>query len=422
MGDTGAYRGSPRAVTERLTLDIESIAAGGDGIARHDGLVVFVPRTAPGDRVVARVERGRRFARGYVERIERASDDRVEPACPHYDGDRCGGCQLQHLSAAAQTSAKRGIVRDNIRRIGHRTVELPALHRGGPVWRYRARLSLAMRPGNEGWRAGFHRYDDADDVFALSDCHLAHEHVMTLWRASRAADAFLPGAGSLRVTVNAAEGRAALSIEGGSAWPDAARFAAALPDGTGVWWTPEGGKRRRVDAGPADTAGASFSQVNAHVAEALHEHVAAAVVAAGPQHVVDAYSGTGRLAAALHAKGIAVTAIELDAEASAVAAGRLSRPSRAITARVEDVMTTVLPADVIVVNPPRTGLHPRVAAALESARGVTAIVYVSCDPATLARDLARLPSWDIAALDAFDMFPQTAHVETVAVLRSRRSA
>jgi 23S rRNA (uracil1939-C5)-methyltransferase len=410
-------------VTERLTLDIESIAAGGDGIARHEGLVVFVPRTAPGDRVVARVERGRRFARGTVERIERVSDDRVQPACPHYDGDRCGGCQLQHLSAAAQAAAKRGIVRDNIRRIGHRTVELPVLHSAGPAWRYRTRLSLALRPEGEGWRAGFHRYDAPDDVFALDDCHLAHEDVMALWRASRAADAFLPGRSDLRVTISAAAGRAALAVEGASAWPDATRFARALPGGTGVWWTPEGGRRRRVDAGPADAPGASFSQVNPHVAASLHAHVEAAVVAAAPRHVVDAYSGTGRLAVALHANGIAVTAIELDAEASAFAASRLGRPSRAIAARAEDVIGSVLPADVIVVNPPRAGLHPRVTAALEaSAGGATAIVYVSCDPATLARDVSRLPSWDIAALDAFDMFPQTAHVETVAVLRSRRSA
>lgn len=409
-------------MTELLTLDIESIAAGGDGIARHDGLVVFVPRTAPGDRVVARVERGRRFARGCVERVERASIDRVEPACPHYERDRCGGCQLQHLSAAAQAAAKRGIIRDNIRRIGHRTVELPVLHGEGPAWRYRQRVSLAMRPEGNGWRAGFHRHDAVDDVFALDDCHLAREDVMALWRETRAGDEFLPAAPGLRVTVNVAEGSGALAVEGGSAWPGAPRFAAALPAGTGVWWTPEGGRRRRVDAGAPDLPGASFSQVNPHIAEHLHAHVEAAVVAAGPQHVVDAYSGTGRLASALHARGIAVTAIELDAEASAFAAARLARPSRAITARTEDVIGTVFPADVVVVNPPRTGLHPRVAAALEaSAGGVTAIVYVSCDPATLARDLSRLPSWDVAGLDAFDMFPQTAHVETVAVLRSRRS-
>ena len=128
-----------------VTLDIESIASGGDGVARTDGLVVFVPRTAPGDRVVARISTKGRLARGVVERIEQPAATRVAPACIHYDRDRCGGCQLQHITRDAQHEAKRAIIRDSIRRIGKRDVELPPLHAGANAWRYRRKLPLALR-------------------------------------------------------------------------------------------------------------------------------------------------------------------------------------------------------------------------------------------------------------------------------------
>ena len=159
-----------------MTLDIASIAAGGDGVARRDGLVVFVPRTAPGDRIVAQVTSYDRMGRGLLERIEQPSADRVTPECPHYERDRCGGCQLQHLSLTAQHNAKREIIRDAMRRIGKRDVALPELRSGASPWRYRRKLTLAMRRGAggaEGWTAGLHAYDDPDRIFALDDCRIA---------------------------------------------------------------------------------------------------------------------------------------------------------------------------------------------------------------------------------------------------------
>ena len=115
-----------------------------------------------------------------------------------------------------------------------------------------------------------------------------------------------------------------------------------------------------------------------------------------------------------------VTALELDADASALSARRLPPGSRAIADRVEDALAAALPADVVVVNPPRAGLHDQVPALLEGAgAGHRALVYVSCNPATLARDLARLPTHEVLSVRAFDMFPQTAHVETVCELARR---
>src|SRR6266513_590446 len=95
-----------------VSLEIESIAAGGDGVGRTNGLVVFVPRTAPGDLVTVRIAGKGSFARGALRSVARPSPDRTDPPCPHYTGDRCGGCQIQHLSYPAQLRAKQRIIRD----------------------------------------------------------------------------------------------------------------------------------------------------------------------------------------------------------------------------------------------------------------------------------------------------------------------
>ena len=188
-------------MSELLTLDIESIAAGGDGVARHDGLVVFVPRTAVGDRVVARVERKGRMGRGVLERVDRASANRVAPECPHYERDRCGGCQLQHVTLAAQRTAKQAIIRDTMRRIGHREVPLPEIQAGERAWRYRRKLTLALRRDENGWKAGLHAYNDPGQVFALEDCPIADEGLMAVWREVLAAQAHLPEESELRGSV-----------------------------------------------------------------------------------------------------------------------------------------------------------------------------------------------------------------------------
>ncbi len=129
------------------------------------------------------------------------------------------------------------------------------------------------------------------------------------------------------------------------------------------------------------------------------------------------------IAISLSESGSRVTAIELDPDASEWSASRLTDPSRAIRARVEDALPGLLPADLVILNPPRAGLDSRVTATLEAEAGhVRGVIYVSCNPATLARDLSRLPSYRIESLHAFDMFAQTAHVETVCELRPEVAA
>jgi 23S rRNA (uracil1939-C5)-methyltransferase len=229
---------------------------------------------------------------------------------------------------------------------------------------------------------------------------------------------FLPRVPALRASLRCHGDDLLLVVEGGAHWPEAKAFAAAATSVAAVWWVDDHGHRTLVgDRRAGRDAGASFVQVNADVAAQLGAYVVERVRAHAPATVIDGYAGTGDVAVTLAAGGATVTAIELDADASRVCAARLAAPSRAMAARVEDVLPSLLPADVVLLNPPRAGVDAAVTAALAAGQPrPRAVVYVSCDPATLARDVSRLPGWRVASLACFDMFPQTAHVETVCEL------
>jgi 23S rRNA (uracil1939-C5)-methyltransferase len=403
--------------TGTTELHVDSIAAGGDGVGRAGGLVVFVPRTAPGDLALVRVERAKRFARGHLEEILTASAQRVLPPCPHYTDDRCGGCQLQHIGYEAQLEAKRRIVADALTRIAKRPTSPPEIRRSDREWRYRTKLTLTMRRGASGWTFGLRPYDDPTALFPLRDCPITDDRVMATWQEIMRAADLLPDATALRGVVRLTSEERVVVVRGGTVWPRAAEFFRKVPSAAALWWAAEGASAKLLHERVRAPAGASFGQVNASVGSALHAHVIDVVGRHNPATVVDAYAGTGDTALALARAGARVTAIELDRDASAFCARRLPAGSRSLTGRVEDLLTRALPAEAVIVNPPRSGLHERVAAALGRAEDVPrVVVYVSCDPATLARDLTRLPGYSIASLVAFDMFPQTAHVETVCEL------
>ncbi len=469
-------------------VTIDRIAAGGDGVGRVNGMVLFVPRTAPGDVVQTAYVTHARHGRGRVLQIVQGSPERVEPACPHYVADRCGGCQLQHLSADSQRTARQHIVQETLRRIGKREVELPSLI-SDVQWHYRSRLTLTLLPRGAGWMGGLHPYDDASRVFPLETCHIAHPTLVEVWNALRllvrnnTPALPVPSLGpSLRLSLRLAAGETpgdvpgeapgtapgtapgaapgdaqgvggagdgvVLVLEGGRDWPSREEWAAAArkvhPAVRGVWWTPE---RVAPNGTPRSSGGAessvapveayapdgrealAFAQVNESVARALREFVYAQVTALVPARVIDGYAGTGDLSLRLAQDGVEVVAIEADPAGSESASLKVRGAGGTVASRVRvvcDLMERALPslderarrADVVVLNPPRRGVHADVTAWLESpaAGGVRGVVYVSCDPATLARDLARLPSWRVETVQCFDMFPQTAHVETVCVL------
>ena len=399
-------------------LEIASIAAGGDGVGRTEGMVVFVPRTAPGDVARVRIARAKRFARGELLSLDEPSAARVDPPCPHCTIDRRGGCQIQHLAYDAQLDAKRVIIGDALRRIGRRDVDDPVVEPSDMSWRYRRKLTLHLRRARGRWIAGLHPYDDPVHVFDLADCPITDDRVMSVWSELRAAFDALPRERSLRVAVRLLDDGASVTVEGGRAWPDPESLLARSARVTEVWWRPDEGALRLVASRTAEhRGGAAFAQVNEGVAARLRERLLARVRAHAPAHVIDAYAGTGATARSLAADGRRVTAIELDRGAVETLRDGLGAPSIVIGGKVEDHIGGALPADVVLLNPPRAGIDARVASALESRRdSVHALFYVSCDPATLARDLARMPSFRLVDVRGYDMFPQTAHVETVCEL------
>lgn len=409
-------------MSHTVSLTIDAIAAGGDGVARNDGLVVFVPRTAPGDLITASVAGRGHFARGSLRTILRPSPERVDPSCEHYVHEHCGGCQIQHISYGSQLYAKQRIITDAMTRIGKRTIEPPEVVASPHEWRYRTKLTLAMRHRPGGWIAGLHPYDDPGRVFALADCPITDRRVVATWREILAASEYFPDASELRGSVRWTDEGPTFVLTGATRWSDSARFFDSVTTLAALYWEAEAAPRRlladrRARRGPS----ASFAQVNTAVANILRDYVLGIVMSFDPSTVTDAYSGAGDVAASLASAGVTVTAIELDPEAARWAEQRLPPPSRSVTGRVEEVLPSIGAADVTILNPPRAGLHAKVTECLEEASATRALVYVSCDPATLARDVSRLSRFSIASMRAFDMFPQTSHVETICVLTPTHS-
>ncbi len=404
---------------------ITAIAAGGDGVGRlRDGRAVFVPRTAPGERVRLRaaVKLHKHFARAELAEVVAAGAARVTPPCPHYGQDRCGGCQLQHLSYDSQLAAKRAIVGDALRRIGKLDLPDPDIVEAVAEWRYRAKISLAAHAGRRSGQRpiGLHPYDRPGSVFALADCLIADFRLMTLWRELKQRLELLPPRlTGLTLRLDRDGRRHLIAESAGEPWLDAERLRAALPGGADVvcWWQPADGAARVV-AGPATGFPATaFEHVNPEMGLLARRW---AVEQLGELRGVvtwDLYGGIGDTAIALAERGAQVVSVDVDEKAIDWARGRATaRPARFIAGRAEDVLPTLPEPGAVVVNPPPAGLHWNVTLRL-TAQPVPRLVYLSCDPATLARDLQRLSvNYRIVAVQAFDLFPQTAHVETVVAL------
>lgn len=426
--------GRDRAPAEVVVVEVTGIAADGAGVGRTaDGRVVFVHRTAPGELVEARiVESRQRWARGRLLRVLRPAAERRAAPCPFYE--RCGGCTLEHLEYAAQLRIKAERVRETIRRIARLDVPLPEIVAAPSEFRYRNRLSFALRRlGAGAVVAGFHEIERPDRIVDVDgNCLLPEPALAEVWNQLRnewGKDASrLPAGEQLRLTVRVtAREEASLLVEGGTSPGRPDELLSRIPALKSMWQRPRPGQEPELLAGTATLeetwsgeairlAGATFVQVNRGAAQDLERHVLELVGDVRGKRVLDAYCGVGLYAKRLARAGARVSGVDWDASAIREAERDAPPGVQFRSGRVEDVLDELLPVDVAIVNPPRTGLHARVTEAL-AARPPALTVYVSCDPATLARDLARLhPMFAIRSLRCFDLFPQTSHVETVAEL------
>ncbi len=407
--------------TGLLELQVGAIAAGGGCVARApDGRVVFVRHSLPGEVVRARVTATTTsFLRADAVEILDPSPDRVDPPCPHAGPGRCGGCDFQHVEVGAQRRLKAFRVAEQLSRVAglERTVEVEPVDgdADGLGWRTRVRVGVDQ-DGVPGFRR--HRSHELETVDACPITSAAVE-------ATGALRARWSGAAELEVVTGAAEALVSVTPRG--------RSTPRLPDlATGVGLVVRGRVARRPGAVHAVVRGRTyrtsagvFWQVHTGAAEALLAAVLALVGDCHGEAVVDLYAGAGLFSVPLaEAAGPAgsVLAVERDRRAAQDA-----RHNGADVPTLRVVRADVTPGlvasgigrpAVVVLDPAREGAGTAVTRALANRAGVRRIVYVSCDPASFARDLRVLldEGWRLADLRAFDIFPMTEHVELVAAI------
>ena len=394
-----ARRHDKRDVGEVIRLHLDGFAHGGEAIGRVDGKVVFVVGGIPGEEVSARVfQRKPDYLRARLLEVLRPSTDRVEPPCPYF-GD-CGGCQFQHVDYSRQLALKEDVVREQLRRLGGFMAApvRPALGMVEP-WHYRnhARFS-ALRDG----RLGLTRHASRALV------HVEHCYLME--PAINEALSKLQGRcrGFFNVSVRHGANTGQLLIS--PRIPAADGF---VPTGQPYFEEELLGHRFRISP-------ASFFQVNTSQAEVMARLVEEGLALRGDEVVVDAYCGVGTFGALLAGRTARVVGIE--ESASALADAERNVAGFANVELIRGATEAVLPAlagpiDAVVLDPPRAGCRPEVLAALARLRP-RRLAYVSCDAATLARDLRVLVAagFSLLSVQPIDLFPQTYHIENVAVL------
>jgi len=384
-------------------VELIGLAAGGRAVGRApDGRVVFVERALPGERVLAEIKRNEpSYIEAATVEVRQAAPGRVKPPCPYFG--QCGGCQLQHADYALQLELKTAVVAEQLRRIGRFEAALlaPMLGMADP-WGYRNHARFTVRRnGDVGFmQQGSHRF------LRIDECLIAHPLVNQTLRAVQGRTMQ-----TAQLSVRVGEHTGDVLVQPRLRWrPGRSRH---LASGQQTYEEELGEARFRVSA-------SAFFQVNTRQAERLAALVLERVRAAHPQVVVDAYGGVGTFAALLAPHVARVLTIEQSAAAGNDAAVNLAAHENVErrVGSVEALLPELEPSpDVAIVDPPRVGLQPVVVQALINSR-VRRLVYVSCDPATLARDLRMLVDGGFALTDVqpVDMFPHTQHIECIATL------
>jgi 23S rRNA (uracil1939-C5)-methyltransferase len=443
-----------------ITLELTHLAAGGDAFGRYEGRAIFVTGGLPSELVRARItQEHKSFARAAVVEILRASPDRVAPPYPELGAS--GGFQWQFLSYPAQLLWKARIVREQLTRIGHfadpdvrPTLGMPE---GADLWAYRTVTQFAV--GGDG-AIGFRRAG-SHDVIDMSDCPLAHPGLAAIYRdvrswqratwGERAAE--MIGRFSLRVGLGGGlkadteDVSGVLTLEAGPGLSAnerqivCDRSLASSPKLVGAALLDSSGRRRLALAGrdyvyervlerTFRVSAGSFFQVNDAQAPILLQQALAAAAIRPGEHALDGYSGVGLFSLFLAERAAHVWAIE--SASSAVADAHANAEANSfqnvtfLEGQVERMIDRLVSADeridVALVDPPRAGCDPRVLRAIQEL-APRALVYVSCDPTTLARDL-RLFCGDgdyrLAWVQPVDMFPGAAHIECVALCERMR--
>jgi len=410
-------------VTEptEFELELEKVANGGDMMGRHDGKVVFVPYTIPGERIQAQfTEQNKGYSRAIPLGWLETSPNRVDPPCPHYGS--CGGCQWQHISYEAQLAYKQSVVIDQLERIGK--IESPPVE---PViaspkqWHYRHHVTFTIT--QEGDFAFWS--DDSSILVPIDVCLLMNETLLEHYQEVNLLEE--PGIDRVRFQVgtnpedimlvlySTAEEAPELEVD----LPVSINL--LLPDNEPMNLVGDTHVTYRIfDRAFRVTAG-SFFQTNVEIAHMLVDFVLEKLDLQGHETILDLYAGVGLFTSFIAERADLVVSVESYPPAVTDADINMSDLENVdlVEGPVEGVLRDLVgPFDAVVLDPPRSGLDTEVIDELARLEPPV-IVYVSCDVATLARDIKRLVSkgYHLESVQPFDMFPQTYHIESVAVLR-----
>ncbi|MCF0220662.1 MAG: class I SAM-dependent RNA methyltransferase [Fibrobacter sp.] len=400
-------RGTPRGPSREscfVELRIEKMVQGGEGMGRlPDGRVCFVAGALPGElcKVLLTIQK-KDFTRGRVLEILEQNPHRVKPRCPLYG--RCGGCSLQHLDSERQAEYLAQVERENFKRLAH--ADLPAnfkVHTGNP-WNYRNRARVVFCGSREGCSCFGFREQESNHAIAFKNCPVLTQGL----------NDFLKGpAKSIRArelnVFDNGKGQVSYYYDGMPA-SEFQKNAVSLVD--------IGGRQIQSDA-------SVFFQSNLGLLPELVDAVCKAVddgIATGEasdEWLIDLFSGVGFFAALLQDRFKRVTTVERDEGCLRHAKVNLSAKAENVSAPAEDWLAenvVDIPATLIV-DPPRTGL-PKAALEAIARSSVKKMIYVSCDPVTLARDFAKLAEFGFVmkSAEAFAFYPQTPHMEMLAVL------
>ncbi|MGC9357137.1 MAG: 23S rRNA (uracil(1939)-C(5))-methyltransferase RlmD [Anaerolineae bacterium] len=411
-------------MAETFELNLFGMAHGGEAIGRHEGRVIFVPYAIPGERIRAEVvEQHKRYARARLIEVLDPSPSRTEPPCPYFGQGKCGGCQLQHIDYAVQAQIKGLVVVDQMERVGkfeEPPVLEPLLDEKG--WEYRSHSRYRTTPeGHPGFLAS-----DSHRVVPIDFCLLSHPRQSELYQAL---DMTQPDVEQMELRVGTATGDMMVVLQTYDEEPPALEvdFPLSVVQVThdtatspliGLDYITEiyHDREFRISA-------TSFYQVNTAQAERLVEIVLGAADLTGSEGVLELYSGIGLFTAFLAPEAKQVTGIEVNPDAVDDALHNVGDADNVtfLEGLVEDALPAVdHTVDVALLDPPRGGVERHALDGL-IAYHPARIVYVSCDPATLARDARRLvrSGYELAWVQPVDLFPQTYHIENVALFNRR---
>lgn len=408
-------------MTEIFTIKMEKQVYGGDCLGRlPDGRAVFVPFVLPGEVVrVELVEEKKRYAHARPVEILQSLPERISPLCIHFG--ICGGCQYQHIDYTKQLALKEDLLRDQFQRIAH--IENPPIQPIVPSpdpWHYRNHIQFHLSQKGE---LGF-VHADGKHLLIIEECHLPQAGINETWPQLD-----LGGqSGVYRLGIRQdSYDDIMLIIEGEEAQPpefsvDTSISAVYTPaEAPLTLLAGDDHLTFTVFDRPFQVSARSFFQVNLGVAEKMVTHLLANLHLTEHTYAVELYAGVGLFSAFLAEKVGHLTAVESSGSACYDFAVNLDEfenvslyeaPAEAVLPSLET------PVDLLVMDPPRAGLAPAVHDALAELQPAQ-IAYISCDPATLARDVKRIlgNGYRLESITPFDMFPHTAHVETMTVLR-----